>query len=90
MNLAALWTYQKDRFPLVRTVPLLAVFSAASISVSAEMAGRPLPGWGAFAAGFAVAMLLFFQMRVCRRLKTRVTRVMLWQFQKSLQTKSIT
>ena len=57
MRPAALWTYQKERFPLVRTVPLLAVFSAASISVSAEMAGRPLPGWGAFAAGFAVAML---------------------------------
>ena len=69
MNLAALWTYQKERFPLVRTVPLLAVFSAASICVSAGMAGRPLPGWGAFAAGFAVAMLLFFQMRVCDEYK---------------------
>ena len=69
MRPAALWTYQKERFPLVRTVPLLAVFSAASISVSAEMAGRPLPGWGAFAAGFAVAMLLFFQMRVCDEYK---------------------
>ncbi len=69
MTPAALWTYQKERFPLVRTVPLLAVFSAASISVSAEMAGRPLPGWGAFVAGFAVAMLLFFQMRVCDEYK---------------------
>ncbi len=65
MTPAALWTYQKERFPLAKTVPLLAVFSAASICVSAEMAGRHLPGWGAFAAGFAVAMLLFFQMRVC-------------------------
>jgi len=69
MTPAALWTYQKERFPLARTVPLLAVFSAASISVSAEMAGRPLPGWGAFVAGFAVAMLLFFQMRVCDEYK---------------------
>ena len=69
MTPAALWTYQKERFPLVRTVPLLAVFSAASISVSAEMAGRPLPGWGAFVTGFAVAMLLFFQMRVCDEYK---------------------
>ncbi len=69
MTVSALWTYQKERFPLVRTVPLLAVFSAASICVSAEMAGRPLPGWGAFAAGFAVAMLLFFQMRVCDEYK---------------------
>lgn len=69
MTPAALWTYQKERFPLAKTVPLLAVFSAASISVSAELAGRPLPGWGAFAAGFAVAMLLFFQMRVCDEYK---------------------
>ena len=60
-----LWTYQKERFPLAKTAPLLAVFSAASIAVSAQMAGRPLPGWGAFAAGFAVAILIFFQMRVC-------------------------
>ncbi|MBL4918479.1 UbiA family prenyltransferase [Szabonella alba] len=65
MTLRALWIYQKERFPLARTAPLLAVFSAASIAVSAELAGRPLPGWGGFAAGFAVAMLLFFQMRVC-------------------------
>lgn len=69
MTPATLWTYQKERFPLAKTVPLLAVFSAASISVSAEMAGRPLPGWGAFVAGFAVAILLFFQMRVCDEYK---------------------
>ncbi|MDD7969962.1 UbiA family prenyltransferase [Roseinatronobacter alkalisoli] len=69
MTPAALWAYQKERFPLAKTVPLLAVFSAASISVSAEMAGRPLPGQGAFIAGFAVAILLFFQMRVCDEYK---------------------
>lgn len=59
------WTYQAERFPLKKTVPLLAVFSAASISVSASLADRPLPGFGAFAAGFVVALSLFFQMRVC-------------------------
>ncbi|MDO8883084.1 UbiA family prenyltransferase [Pseudotabrizicola sp.] len=69
MNLAPLWTYQKERFPLAKTAPLLAIFSAASISVSAEIAGRPLPTWGGFAAGFVVAMLLFFQMRVCDEYK---------------------
>lgn len=57
--------YLEERFPLGRTAPLLAVFSAASIAVSAVMAGRPLPGPGAFLAGFAVALLIFFQMRVC-------------------------
>ncbi|PWK62118.1 UbiA family prenyltransferase [Roseicyclus mahoneyensis] len=65
MTPRTLWTYQKERFPLAKTAPLLAVFSSASIAVSAEMAGRPLPGPGAFLAGFVVALLLFFQMRVC-------------------------
>ena len=63
--LGRLWVYQSERFPLKKTVPLLAVFSAASICVSAQLAGRPLPAWPAFAAGFVVALLLFFQMRVC-------------------------
>jgi len=65
----ALWTYQKERFPLVKTAPLLAVFSAASLCASAVMAGRPLPGPGAFVAGFIIALLLFFQMRVCDEYK---------------------
>lgn len=66
MNLAArLWTYQAERFPLKKTVPLLAVFSAASIAVSATLAGRPLPGAGAFLTGFILALAIFFQMRVC-------------------------
>lgn len=63
------WIYQKERFPLAKTAPLLAVFSAASICVSAELAGRPLPGWGAFVAGFVIAMMMFFQMRVCDEYK---------------------
>lgn len=69
MTVAALWTYQKERFPLSKTAPLLAVFSAASICVSSQLAGRPLPNWGAFLAGFIIAMLLFFQMRVCDEYK---------------------
>ena len=69
MNLHSLWIYQKERFPIVKTAPLLAVFSASSISVSSVLAERPLPGWGAYFVGFAVAMLLFFQMRVCDEYK---------------------
>lgn len=65
MTPATFWAYQKERFPLVKTAPLLAVFAAASIGVSAELAGRPLPEVGAFLAGFAAALLVFFQMRVC-------------------------
>ncbi len=64
-----LWVYQSERFPLAKTMPLLAVFSAASISVSAQMSGRPLPHWSAFLVGFILAMVLFFQMRVCDEYK---------------------
>ena len=60
-----LWIYQAERFPLKKTVPLLAVFSAASLCVSATLADRPLPGFGAFVAAFLIALSLFFQMRVC-------------------------
>ncbi len=63
------WIYQSERFPLKKTVPLLLVFSAASICVSARLADRPLPEWPAFAAGFVLAMALFFQMRVCDEFK---------------------
>lgn len=63
------WIYQSERFPLKKTVPLLLVFSAASICVSARLADRPLPDWPAFAAGFVLAMALFFQMRVCDEFK---------------------
>lgn len=69
MNLTPLWIYQNERFPLFKTAPLLAVFSAASICVSAELAGRPLPSWSGFLAGFIIAMMLFFQMRVCDEYK---------------------
>ncbi len=64
-----LWIYQSERFPLKKTAPLLAVFSAASIGVSAQLAGRPLPHWTAFLTGFLVAMALFFQLRVCDEYK---------------------
>ncbi|MDB5665769.1 UbiA family prenyltransferase [Cypionkella sp.] len=67
--MARFWTYQAERFPLVKTLPLLAVFSAASISVSAVLAGRPVPGIGGYLTGFALVFLLFFQLRVCDEVK---------------------
>lgn len=69
MSLRALWTYQAERFPLAKTAPLLGIFAAASISVSAQLAGRDLPHWTAYLAGFVIAMTLFFQMRVCDEYK---------------------
>jgi 4-hydroxybenzoate polyprenyltransferase len=68
-GLARWWVYQAERFPLIKTVPLLAMFSAASISVSAVLAGRPVPGLGAYAIGFGMVFLLFFQLRVCDEIK---------------------
>ncbi|MCX7644633.1 MAG: UbiA family prenyltransferase [Rhodobacteraceae bacterium] len=70
MNLARrLWAYQAERFPLLRTVPLLAVFSAAAVNVSAVLAGRSLPGPGAYATAFVLAFVLFFQMRAADEVK---------------------
>ena len=58
-----LWIYQAERFPLARTLPLLAVFAAASLNVSALLAGRPLPGPGAYIVAALLAVGIFFQMR---------------------------
>lgn len=68
-GLSRWWIYQAERFPLVKTVPLLAMFSAASLSVSAVLAGRPVPGFGAYLIGFGLVFLLFFQLRVCDEIK---------------------
>ncbi|MEM9755786.1 MAG: manganese transporter permease [Pseudomonadota bacterium] len=59
-----LWTYQAERFPLARTVPLLAVFAAAGILVSAGLAGRAPPGPWAYIAGLILGLVVFFQLRV--------------------------
>jgi 4-hydroxybenzoate polyprenyltransferase len=70
MSLARrLWAYQAERFPLLRTVPLLAVFAASGINVSAFLAGRELPGAQAYLTGFLLAFLLFFQMRAADEVK---------------------
>jgi 4-hydroxybenzoate polyprenyltransferase len=60
-----LWLYQAERFPLLKTALLLAVFSAASLSVSAELGGRALPDLRVFAAMWIATVIIFFQMRAC-------------------------
>lgn len=67
--LRRLWIYQRERIPLLKTATLLAVFSAASVNVSALLAERPLPGWGAYACAFLVSMIIFFQLRACDEYK---------------------
>jgi hypothetical protein len=64
-----LWIYQRERFPLARTALLVAVFSAASINVSAHLAARPLPPWSAYAVAFLAALIFFFQLRACDEIK---------------------
>ncbi|SEW18618.1 4-hydroxybenzoate polyprenyltransferase [Cognatiyoonia koreensis] len=64
-----LWIYQDERFPLKKTVPLLACFSAASITLSAVLGERSLPGVGAYVVGFLLVFILFFQLRVADEVK---------------------
>jgi 4-hydroxybenzoate polyprenyltransferase len=66
-----LWTYQRERFPLGRTSLLLAVFSAASLSVSAHLSGRGLPSPATFAGAWAIVLIIFFQLRACDEVKDR-------------------
>ncbi len=67
--LRRLWLYQSERFPLGKTAILLAVFSAASISVSAHLAERALPSLWAFVGVWLVVIVIFFQMRAADEYK---------------------
>lgn len=64
-----LWIYQAERFPLFKTALLLAVFSAASISMSAHLAERPLPAVWIFVTVWITTLVIFFQMRACDEYK---------------------
>lgn len=64
-----LWVYQAERFPLVRTVPLLLAFSASSVTASAHLAGRPVPSLASYATAFLVVLAFFWQMRVADEVK---------------------
>ncbi len=67
--LARLWIYQRERIPLLKTATLLAVFSAASVNVSALLAERTFPGWAAYATAFLVSLVVFIQLRACDEYK---------------------
>jgi hypothetical protein len=67
--LARLNLYQRERFPLARTSLLVLIFSAASVSVSAHLAGRPSAPWPHYAAAFVVTLFFFFQLRVLDEIK---------------------
>ena len=67
--IARLAVYQSERFPLARTAILVLVFSAASVSVSAHLAGRVGPPWSAYAGAFLTTWILFFHLRVLDEIK---------------------
>jgi 4-hydroxybenzoate polyprenyltransferase len=69
--LARLWTYQAERFPLGKTALLCAIFSGASVSVSAHLADRAPPAAVTYLAAFVVTLAFFFQMRVLDEIKDR-------------------
>lgn len=64
-----LWIYQAERFPVFRNGALIAMFSAAGVTLSAVLGGRHLPGAGAYVVAFTVAVLAFFQLRVADEFK---------------------
>lgn len=68
---ARLWVYQAERFPLGKTALLCAIFSAASVSVSAHLGDRAPPHPGAYLAAFVVTLAFFFQLRVLDEIKDR-------------------
>ncbi|MEO0464458.1 MAG: UbiA family prenyltransferase [Pseudomonadota bacterium] len=68
---ARLWTYQSERFPLGKTALLCAIFSSASVSVSAHLAERAPPSLWAYGAAFMVTLAFFFQLRVLDEIKDK-------------------
>ena len=66
---ARLWIYQAERFPLVRTLPMLAVFSAASVTASAHLGQRPLPALQSYAVALVLVLVFFWQLRAADEVK---------------------
>ncbi|MEQ1710774.1 MAG: UbiA family prenyltransferase [Hyphomicrobium sp.] len=64
-----LWIYQAERLPLAKTATLLVLFTAASINVSAALAGVARPGYGAYLVAFIGAFVFFAHLRVCDEIK---------------------
>lgn len=59
---ARLWTYQAERFPLLKHGLLIAVFALAAVAYASLLGASP--GWPNLAVAAVVSLLLFFQLRV--------------------------
>ncbi len=64
-----LWIYQDERFPLIKVLPLLAAFVLASHMVASAALQDQLFDLQRFFIGFALVVIIFFQMRVCDEIK---------------------
>lgn len=58
-----LWTYQSERFPVVKHGLLIAAFGASAAGLSAMLRGGE-PGWKAFVVAIVVLFGLFLQLRI--------------------------
>lgn len=58
------WTYLQERFPLPAHGPVVVAFAGGVACASAAMRGADGPGWPAVVVASAVALGVFFQLRV--------------------------
>ncbi len=64
------WIYQRERFPLLAHLPLVAAFSFGAIAYSAALRGAgTLPGPHAAGVAFLSAFLFFLQLRIADEFK---------------------
>lgn len=68
-GLARWWIYQRERFPLLAHVPLIAAFSASGVSFSAALRGARTPAALSLVAAFVTALCFFLQLRVSDEIK---------------------
>lgn len=64
-----LWIYQGERFPLTKVLPLLAAFVLAGHMVASVALQDQFFDLQRFFIGFALVVIIFFQMRVCDEVK---------------------
>jgi 4-hydroxybenzoate polyprenyltransferase len=64
-----LWIYQRERIPLAKTGLLLAVFTSASVTVSANLAHRPPPELWVYFVAWVSALVIFIQLRASDEVK---------------------
>jgi 4-hydroxybenzoate polyprenyltransferase len=72
-NLAVrLWTYQRERFPLVAHGAVIAALSISAPGVSSLLTGRAgQAGWAGMATAFVTLFVFFLQLRIADEFKDR-------------------